>query len=120
MPTFAAETNKNKDMGYILQISLYDTLSEKENKISVLYTLLSNEPSLAHIHNILRKYYEDCRYCFALTLHYAPYSLNSILKFTDEVNHAFMDSECKVVYDSSHIMTEDFPISDGLIREIGY
>ncbi len=107
-------------MGYILQISLYDTLSEKANKISVLYTLLSNEPSLAHIHNILRKYYEDCRYCFALTLHYAPYSLSSTLLFLDEVNHAFMNSERKVVYDRSHIMTEDFPLSDGLLKEIGY
>lgn len=105
---------------YILQISLYDTLSDKPDKIDVLFVKFDNEPSLARIHSIFCKYFQDLRYGYSLSLHYAPYNLNSLILFSNEVNHAFLDRKDVVIYDSYHIYTKDFPASDGLFKELGY
>lgn len=100
---------------FILQVSLYDTDTKK---IEVLFCNLTGQPDLSRIHTLLRKYYEDCKYCFTLTLHYAPYSLNSILKFQNEVISAFLDRKDITIFDRNHIFTQGFPVSDGLLQDI--
>lgn len=100
----------------ILQVSLYDADTKKTES---LFCNLTGQPDLSRIYNLLRKYFGDeLRYWFTLTLHYAPYSLNSTLKFQNEVVSAFLDRQDITVYDRSHIFTQGFPASDGLLQDI--
>lgn len=101
----------------ILQVSLYDTDTKKTDS---LFVRLTDQPDLSRIQRLLSKYYGDCRYCYALALHYEPYTLTSYLRFQNEVIGDFLDGQEVVVPDNYHIYTKGFPASDGLFADISY